>query len=97
MCTNPARIYGLYPQKGILQPGSDGDLVILDPRESWVITHDRMHSAVDYTAYEGVEVRGRITLVMQRGLVVAKDGSFTGQKGAGQFIRRKPLGADQGL
>lgn len=97
MCTNPARIYGLYPQKGILQPGSDGDLVILDPNRSWVITHDRMHSAVDYTAYEGVEVRGGIDLVMQRGLVVAKDGRFTGQKGAGQFIRRKPLAADQGL
>lgn len=51
LCTNPARIYG---SKGILQPGADGDLVIIDPDNEYVITHDKMHSAVDYTAYEGM-------------------------------------------
>ena len=90
MCTNPAKIYGLYPQKGILQPGSDGDLVIIDPETEYVITHDRMHSAVDYTAYEGFKVRGAVSLVMQRGNIVAENNQFKGERGAGRFIVRKP-------
>mgnify|MGYP003363739903 CR=1 FL=1 len=90
MCTNPARIYGLYPQKGILQPGSDGDLVLIDPEAEYVITHDRMHSAVDYTAYEGFKVRGEVSLVMQRGRIVAENNQFKGERGAGRFIVRKP-------
>ncbi len=90
-CTNPAKIYGLYPKKGVLQPGSDGDLIILDPQKEHVLTHDDMHSAVDYTAYEGFSVKGYIELVMQRGRVVAKDNKFTGERGAGQFIFRKSM------
>lgn len=90
MCTNPAKIYGLYPQKGILEPGADGDLVIIDPEAGWVLTHDRMHSAVDYTAYEGTKVRGRIDVVMQRGRVVADGDGFKGERGAGRFIHRNP-------
>ena len=90
LCTNPARIYGLYPQKGILLPGSDADLVIIDPKAEYVITHDRMHGAVDYTAYEGVKVKGAVELVMQRGSVVARGTAFTGERGAGRFIHRKP-------
>ena len=94
VCANPARIYGLYPQKGILQPGADGDLVILDPAAEWTITRDKMHSAVDYTAYEGMAVKGKIDLVMQRGRVVAENGAFTGERGAGRFIHRKCYGAE---
>ena len=94
VCANPARIYGLYPQKGILQPGADGDLVILDPTAEWTITHDKMHSAVDYTAYEGMAVKGKIDLVMQRGRIVAENGAFTGERGAGRFIHRKCYGAE---
>lgn len=90
MCTNPAKIYGLYPQKGIIQPGSDGDLVIIDPEAEYVITHDRMHSAVDYTSYEGIKIQGKVSLVMQRGRIVAEDGQFKGERGAGRFIMRKP-------
>lgn len=90
MCTNPAKIYGLYPQKGIIQPGSDGDLVIIDPEAEYVITHDRMHSAVDYTSYEGIRIQGKVSLVMQRGRIVAEDGQFKGERGAGRFIMRKP-------
>lgn len=89
MCTNPAKIYGLYPQKGIIQPGSDGDLVIIDPEAEYVITHDRMHSAVDYTSYEGIRIQGKVSLVMQRGRIVAEDGQFKGERGAGRFIMRK--------
>ena len=90
-CTNPAKIYGLYPQKGVLRPGSDGDLVIIDPEKEYVLTHRNMHSAVDYTAYEGMKVKGKIELVMQRGNILMQDGRFTGQKGKGKFIFRHPL------
>lgn len=83
LCTSPSRIYGLYPQKGALLPGADADLVILNPDASGVLTHSQMHGAVDYTAYEGMKIQGEIRLVMQRGNVIAKDGRFTGEKGAG--------------
>lgn len=75
-CTQPSRIYGLYPKKGCLQPGADGDLLILDPSKEWVLTHSHMHSAVDYTAYEGMKIRGSIELVMQRGNIIVKDTIF---------------------
>lgn len=90
MCANPAKIYGFYPEKGCLQPGADGDLVIIDPERECVITHDRMHSAVDYTAYEGMKLKGCIGLVMQRGRIVAQDNVFKGERGAGRFIHRRP-------
>lgn len=90
-CTKPSRIYGLYPKKGCLQPGADGDLIILNPDREWVLTHDRMHGAADYTAYEGMRMKGAIELVMQRGAVIVKDNQFLGKQGDGRFIFRKPL------
>ncbi len=89
-CTNPAKIYGLYPKKGVLQPGSDGDLMILDPDRQHILTKNDMHSAVDYTAYEGILVTGYIEMVMQRGHIIVEDNQFIGERGAGQFIFRKP-------
>ena len=88
-CTNPAKVYGLYPKKGILNRGADADLIILDPEREQTLTHANMHGAVDYTAYEGVPVKGYIDLVMQRGNVIAKENRFTGARGAGEFIHRK--------
>ncbi len=88
LCTNPSRMYGLYPQKGTLLPGSDADIVLLDPKKEWVLTHADMHSAVDYTCYEGMPVKGRITLVMQRGKVIVKDNKFLGAKGDGKYLKR---------
>ena len=90
LCTKPCRIYGLYPEKGAILPGADADLVILDPDASVVLAHSRMHGAVDYTPYEGMELRGEIRLVMQRGNVLVKENQFIGEKGAGRFIHRKP-------
>lgn len=90
LCTNPSKIYGLYPQKGAIQPGADGDIVILDPAKTGTMTWDKMHGAGDYTSYEGMEIQGQIDLVMQRGNVIVKDNQFMGQKGAGRFIHRKP-------
>lgn len=91
MCTNPAKIFGLYPQKGILLPGSDADVVIIDPAATEQLTNSRMHSAVDYTAYEGLQIQGKIDQVLQRGELVVKDNQFLGKKGRGRFLKRKTL------
>lgn len=80
LCTNPSRMYGLYPQKGTLLPGSDADLILLNPEKERILTHADMHSAVDYTCYEGMAVKGEIELVMQRGHVIVKENQFLGKK-----------------
>lgn len=96
LCTNPSRMYGLYPQKGTLLPGSDADLVILDPQKERVLTHADMHSAVDYTCYEGMKVKGDIDLVMLRGNIIVKGNKFLGKAGDGRYLRRhKSVLADE--
>lgn len=89
LCTNPSRMYGLYPQKGTVLPGADADLVILNPRKERILTHADMHSAVDYTCYEGMSVKGEIELVMQRGHIIVKDNQFLGKPGDGHYLKRQ--------
>ena len=89
MATRPAKIMGLYPRKGDLRPGSDADIVILDPTRQVTITNTMLHHNVDYTPFEGWKVTGWPVLTMVRGRVVVKDGIFMGEKGFGQFIRRR--------
>lgn len=86
-CTNPARIFGLYPQKGSLVPGGDADLVIFDPHKKMILRKDMLHENVDYTPYEGLELRGFPEMTIIAGEVVARDGNFLGRKGNGRFIR----------
>ena len=86
--TNPAKLFGMYPKKGVLRPGSDADVVIFDPSQVDVITWDKLHENVDYTPYEGLEVKGVPQLTISRGKVVARDGVFVGKAGDGQFVRR---------
>ncbi len=88
LCTNPARMYGLYPQKGAILPGADADLVIFDPAKRRILTHADMHGAADYTCYEGLPAEGDIDLVMQRGNVIAENNRFLGSRGAGRYLRR---------
>lgn len=87
-CTKPAKIFGLYPKKGTIQVGSDGDLVIIDKEKEVVLTNKNLHSNVDYSAYEGIKVKGYPLYTILRGKVIAKDGEFVGNKGYGNFIRR---------
>lgn len=87
--TNPAKIFGLYPKKGTIQVGSDGDLVIIDPDKEEVLNINKLHSNVDYTAYEGVKVKGYPVMTISNGKVIFDRGSFLGKKGRGRFIKRK--------
>lgn len=85
---NPARLFGLYPRKGTIQVGSDADLVVLDPAWGRTISCSMLHQRVDYTPYEGWKVRGYPRVVVSRGRVVARDGEFVGEVGAGHFLAR---------
>jgi dihydropyrimidinase len=88
--TSPARLFGLYPQKGTIAPGSDADLVIFDPMVETPISATTHHSCADYSLYEGMRVKGMPEIVIFRGKVIVQDGQFTGTPGEGQFIKRKP-------
>ena len=82
----PARIFGYYPKKGTIAPGSDADLVLLDPFETFTIQHANQHSQASYTVYEGRECLGRPVWVMQRGRVLVKDGQLVGALGQAKYL-----------
>ena len=63
-------------------------MVILDPDRKHVLTHADMHGAVDYTCYEGMELQGKIDLVLSHGEVIVQDNQFLGRKGAGRYLKR---------
>jgi len=86
--TAPAKLFGMYPQKGTIAIGSDADLVIYDPSATRTISAKTHHMDVDYSCYEGRQVRGRSDVVLSRGSVIVRDGQFTGKKGAGRFVKR---------
>jgi dihydropyrimidinase len=86
--TAPAKLFGMYPKKGAVAVGSDADLVIYDPNRTHTISAKTHHMAVDYSCYEGRSVKGGSDIVMSRGSVIVRDGTFTGRKGAGKFIKR---------
>src|SRR3989454_1118838 len=88
LSTAPARMFGLYPRKGAIAVGSDADLVVYDPGRKHTISAKTHHMNVDYSCYEGRAVQGGSDVVLSRGSVVVRDGSFTGRKGHGQFVRR---------
>jgi dihydropyrimidinase len=83
---NPAKIFGLYPQKGILQKGSDADLILLDPNQKHTIQHQTQHSGAPYTLYEGRRCRGMVTLTMLRGRVLVENGELKARPGEGRFL-----------
>jgi dihydropyrimidinase len=86
--TNPARIYGLYPQKGGLAIGGDADLALWDPQKRVTIRHADLHDACDYTPYEGREVAGWPLVTLSRGEVVWDRGRVSGDYGRGRFLPR---------
>jgi dihydropyrimidinase len=87
--TTPARMFGMYPQKGIIAPGSDADILVWDPAGRTTIGVDaKHHMNMDYSAYEGVEIDGKVDTVLSRGEVVVAGDTFHGRPGHGRFVRR---------
>lgn len=86
--TNIAKIYGCYPQKGIIAPGADADVVIVDINKEVTLSKDVLHNNISYCLHDGMEIKGYPILTMARGEVIVEDGEFKGEKGAGRFIKR---------
>jgi len=83
---NPARIWGIYPKKGALSPGSDADIVIVDPRKEWVLTVANLKSCSDYSIYEGRAVKGKAIKTFVRGKLVAADGQLVAKAPEGEYV-----------
>jgi len=87
-CSNPAKIFGLYPTKGTIAVGSDADLVILDPRIEHTLSKETQHMNCDYSSYEGWRVKGKVKTVLLRGTVAIENGKAQVQKGFGRYLKR---------
>ncbi len=85
--TTPAKLYGLYPRKGVIAVGSDADLAIWDPHKTVTIRNQMLHHAVDHTPYEGMSVRGWPVVTISRGEIVYADGEVSSAAGRGRFLR----------
>jgi dihydropyrimidinase len=92
--TNVAKLFGLYPRKGTIAPGSDADIVVWDPEKKLTISASTHHSNVNYNLFEGTEVQGAPEVVMVRGQVIVEDDELVAQPGAGQFIKRARFGEE---
>jgi dihydropyrimidinase len=90
VATNPAKMFGLWPKKGTIAVGSDGDLVIFDPEKQTTLAAKSLHMKVDYNPYEGRTVQGGPALVLSRGEVIVDHGEFKARPGRGQFVKRQP-------
>src|SRR5260370_163110 len=92
-CTNPAKLFGMYPQKGVLAPGSDADIVVWDPAAAHTISAKTQHQRTDYNLYEGMQATGMPAVVLSRGRVLVQGGQRQGRDAAGPLIPRQRRGA----
>jgi dihydropyrimidinase len=88
--TQAAKLFGLFPRKGTIQPGADADIVVYDPHYRGKISAKTHAMNLDYNAFEGRQIEGRASVVTVRGKVAARDGKFVGEVGRGQFLKREP-------
>jgi dihydropyrimidinase len=86
--TAPAKMFGLYPQKGTIAVGSDADIVIVDPKATSTISARTHHMNVDYSCFEGMELTGAIEVVISRGATLVDGGEFLGSSSHGRYLRR---------
>ncbi|GFP18542.1 dihydropyrimidinase [Candidatus Hakubella thermalkaliphila] len=91
VATNPAKLFGLYPQKGTVEMGSDADIVIFDPKKKVTVDWRDLVSKCDWTPYQGMELTGYPVITILRGEVIAKDGKFVGKVGRGRFLGSSPI------
>ena len=78
----------MYPQKGVIAPGSDADIVLYDPAATTEISVDTHHMSMDYSAYEGTTIDGKVDTVMSKGRILISDDAYHGEKGHGVYLRR---------
>ena len=88
LCSNPAKLFGLYPRKGTIRIGSDADLLIIDPAATKRITPARLHMNCDFSPYRGRDLYGFPMVTMLRGKIIQRDGRFLGRRGGGVFLER---------
>ena len=86
--TAPAKLFGCYPRKGDIAPGSDADVVVFDPEKQVLLSARNQATLSDYNPYEGWAIRGAVDTVLLRGTIVVEHGAFVGSRGAGGFVRR---------
>jgi dihydropyrimidinase len=91
VATAPAKMFGLYPRKGTIAPGSDADVVVFDPNHERTISAETHHMNVDYSAYEGLNVWGLPEVVIQRGNILVEGGEWRGVEGHGRFLPRSRM------
>jgi dihydropyrimidinase len=91
-CTNPARIMGLYPQKGTIAPGSDADLVIFDPEKRVTVDHQQLETGADWNPYQGWPLAGFAETTFSRGRKIVDNGRFVGVNGWGRWLPRQQAG-----
>jgi dihydropyrimidinase len=94
LCTNPAKLFGLYPRKGTLAVGSDADIVVFDPQKRVTISAKGQHSKIDYNLYEGTEVTGTPETVLLRGNILVDGGELVASPGIGQYVSRARFGEE---
>jgi dihydropyrimidinase len=94
LAANPAKLFGLYPRKGTIAPGSDADIVVFDPEKRHLISAATHHSKSDYNLFEGTEVTGTPEVVLLRGHVLVESGELVAEPGIGQFVERAPFGQE---
>ncbi len=86
--TQPAKLFGIYPEKGSLKEGTDADLVIVDLDKEWILTNDTVHSNAKYTAYNNVKVKGFVETTILRGEIIMEDNHYVSKTGRGRFIKQ---------
>ena len=89
LSTGPAKAFGLYPQKGNLRVGADADIVLFDPDETWSIDNDSVHTAANYSAYDGFNVTGKVKATYLRGRLIMSEDVYLGIPGDGLFVEQK--------
>jgi dihydropyrimidinase len=83
---NAAKLYSIYPQKGALEPGSDADIIIVDPKREWTMSVDSLKSSSDYCLWDGWEVTGKVLKTFVRGQLVAEDGEMVSDSPEGRYV-----------
>lgn len=88
VASTPAQLFGLAPQKGSLLPGADADIVLFDPNAKWIMDQQTLHMATDYTAYDDIEITGKILQVFSRGELIIDGDRCLAEKGRGRYLHR---------